>query len=83
MATPEKDSAKVEIPKTFDFGMSSTTSEDLDKYSRLGWFPRNIVRHSEGETVPKPNYNEVVVFRYFFLVGLRVHASKFLGTLME
>lgn len=60
---------KVEIPKTFGFWMSSPTLEDLDKYSGLCWSTQKLVRHSEGETIPKASYNEAVVFRDFFLVG--------------
>lgn len=61
LAPPKKDSTKVEIPWTFEFGTFSTTFEDQEKYSGLGWFARNIARHSEGEVVPKPNFNETVI----------------------
>lgn len=69
--------------KTFEFGPSSTTADDLDKYSELGWFTRSNIRHNKGKVVPKPSLNEAVVFRDFFLVGFRVPTSKFVGALME
>lgn len=75
---PEK--TKLEIPKTFEFGKSSTTSEDLDRYSVLGWFARTMAK---GDTYPEPRPNEAIVFRDFFLLEFRVPTARFVGTQME
>ena len=56
---------------SFEFGLSRVTSMELDEFAKVGWFPRNLVRPSEGEVVPDPREDEVVVFMKFFLVGLR------------
>lgn len=83
LAAPDKETNKIELLKTFKFGLSSMTTEDLDESAGLGWFARNLVRHSEGKVIPKPNANEALVFRDFFLVGLQIPVSKFVGALME
>lgn len=62
---PPKGTGKVELQKTFEFGPSLTTAVDLDNYSGLGWFARNLVRPSEGEVEPKPKVNEAVVSEIF------------------
>lgn len=41
LAALGKGSGKVEMAKTFEFGVSSITAGDLDDYSGLGWFARN------------------------------------------
>lgn len=43
----------------------------LDEFVKLGWFFRDLARPSEGKVVPDPQDDEVVVFKEFFMVGLR------------
>ena len=38
---------------------------------KAGWFARDLARPSEGEVVPDPHDDEVVVYKEFFLDGLR------------
>lgn len=56
---------------SFDFGLSRITSRDLDSFAKYKWFARDAARPSEGETVPKPHDDEVVVFKEFFDARLR------------
>ena len=56
---------------SFEFGLSRVTSSDLDKFAKAGWFARDLARPSEGEVVPDPHDDEVIVYKEFFLAGLR------------
>lgn len=38
---------------------------------KFRWFTRDATRPSEGETIPKPHKDEVVVFKEFFDARLR------------
>ena len=55
---------------SFEFGLSRVTSSNLDEFAKAGWFGRDLVRPSEGEVVPDPHDDKVVVYKEFFLVGL-------------
>jgi len=56
---------------SFAFGLSRLTSSDLDEFAKAGWFAQDLARSSEGEVVPDPHDDEVVVYKEFFLAGLR------------
>ena len=56
---------------SFEFGLSRVTLSDLDEFAKAGWFARDLMRPSEGEVVPDPHDDEVVVYKKFFLAGLR------------
>jgi hypothetical protein len=43
----------------------------LDEFTKAAWFDRDSARPSEGETVPDPYDEEVVVFKEFFYAALR------------
>ena len=60
-----------DVVVSFEFGLSRVTLRELDELAKLGWFSRDLARPSEGEVVPDPREDEVVVFMKFFLVGLR------------
>ena len=55
---------------SFEFGLSRITLSDLDEFVKAGWFARDLARPSEGEVVPDPHDDEVVVYKEF-LAGLR------------
>lgn len=68
--TKPVDSSKVvdstsDIGVSFEFGLSRVTSMELDEFAKVGWFPRNLMRLSEGEVVPDPRSNKVVGSRSF------------------
>jgi hypothetical protein len=56
---------------SFEFGLSRVTSSNLDDFAKASWFARDLARPSEGEVVPDPHDDEVVVYKEFFLAGLR------------
>ena len=56
---------------SFEFDLSRVTSSNLDKFTKAGWFAQDLVMSSEGEIVPDPHDDEVVVYKEFFLAGLR------------
>ena len=61
---------------SFEFGLSRVTSMELDEFAKVGWFPRNLVRPSEGEVVPDPHSDELVVFKEFFYSGVEVSSTS-------
>ena len=56
---------------SFEFGLSRITLSDLDEFVKAGWFARDLARPSEGEVVPNPHDDKVVVYKEFFVAGLR------------
>ena len=61
---------------SFEFGLSRITSGDLDSFARAGWFARDVARPSGGETIPKPQDDEVVGFKEFFLRWAKVSTTS-------
>jgi len=69
---------------SFDFRPSKVTKDDLEVYAKLRWFFEGDERPPEGETMPAPRDDEVVVFREYFLSGLRFPMIPFvLGVLKK
>lgn len=56
---------------SFKFGLSRVTSSDLGDFAKWGWFLHDLARPSEGETIPDPHDDEVVVYKEFFVARLR------------
>lgn len=56
---------------SFEFGPAQVTLEDLDEFGKCGWFSWDLARLLEGEVVLDPCDDEVVVYREFFVAGLR------------
>ena len=56
---------------SFKFGLSRVTSIDLDEFAKAGWFARDLASSSKGEVVPNPHDDKVVVYKEFFMAGLR------------
>jgi hypothetical protein len=53
---------------------------------KLGYFgeaERRLVRFAEEETTPAPKDDEVVVFKSFFRVGLRLPLNEMLGEVLK
>lgn len=75
--------SKAEMRKTFDFGPSLMTKERIKDLEAEGCFPRGKVRPPNGETVPKLDFNKVVVFKDFFACGLRFPSVRFLREVLE
>jgi hypothetical protein len=61
-------------PSHLDFGKSTVSEADMPMMIKLGYFgeaEKKLIRFGEEETIPKPENDEVVVFKSFFKVGLR------------
>jgi hypothetical protein len=61
-------------PSHLEFGKSTITEGDMPKLMKLGYFSetkKELVRFGGEEINPKPEKDEVVLFKSFFKVGLR------------
>jgi hypothetical protein len=61
-------------PSHIEFGKSTMKAKDFDVMKRLGYIGKkndNLIRFTGDKTISEPKDDEVVVFRSFFLAGLR------------
>jgi hypothetical protein len=61
-------------PSHLDLGKSTVSKADMTMMTKLGYFreaDKGLVRFGGEETIPKPENDEVVVFKSFFKAGLR------------
>jgi hypothetical protein len=73
-------------PSQLDFGKSTISEDDLPKLLKLGYFSeakKELVRFSGEETTPKPEKDEVVVFKSFFKAGLRFPLNKMIADVLK
>jgi hypothetical protein len=76
LATPSK-------PSHLDFGKSTVSKADLSKMVKSGYFTENqkkLLRFGGEETTPKPEKDEIVIFKSFLKAGLRF---PFMGLLQR
>jgi hypothetical protein len=69
-----------------DFGKSTISEADLPKMVKLGYFSeakKELVRFGGEETIPKPEKNEVVVFKSFFKAGLRFPLNGMIADVLK
>ena len=69
--------------RTWDFGPSLMTKDMIEDLRKLGVFGDTKVKPSQGEMIPKPQVADAVVFKDFFLCGLRFPAACFLHQVLE
>ena len=69
--------------QTWDFEPSLVTNDMIEELRQLGSFGDAKVKPPEGETIPKPKAVDAMVFRDFFLCGLRFLAVHFLRQVLE
>ena len=69
--------------RTWDFGPSLMTKDMIEELRQLGCFGDAKVKPLEGETIPKSKAANAVVFRDFFLCGLRFPAACFVRQVLE
>ena len=67
----EATEAASDVAMSFEFGPTRVTLEELDEFMKLSWFSWDLARLPEGEVVPDPRDDEVVVYQEFFMAGLR------------
>jgi hypothetical protein len=73
-------------PSHLDFGKSTISEADLPKMVKLGYFSeakKELVRFGGEETIPKPEKNEVVVFKSFFKAGLRFPLNGMIADVLK
>jgi len=61
--------SKVQMVKSWDFGPSLMTEEAIKSLEEEGCFPEGKGRPPHGKTVPRPEVDEAVVFKDFFLAA--------------
>jgi hypothetical protein len=73
-------------PSHMDFGKSTVSEADMTMMTKLGYFretEKGLVRFGEEETIPKPEDDEVVVFKSFFKAGLRFPLHRMIAEVLE
>jgi hypothetical protein len=73
-------------PSHLDFGKSTVTEDDMPMMMKLGYFGEaesKLVRFAGKEVVPKPEKDEVVVFKSFFRAGLRFPLNEMIGVVLK
>jgi hypothetical protein len=73
-------------PSHLDFGKSTISKADLSKMVKLGYFSeakKELVRFGGEEITPKPEKNEVVVFKSFFKAGLRFPLNGMIADVLK
>jgi hypothetical protein len=73
-------------PSHLDFGKSTISEADLSKMVKLGYFSeakKELICFGGEEITPKPEKNEVVVFKSFFKVGLRFPLNEMVADVLK
>jgi hypothetical protein len=73
-------------PSHLDFRKSTVSEADMPMMTKLGYFgeaEKKLFRFGEEETIPKPENNEVVVFKSFFKEGLRFPMHGMVADVLE
>jgi hypothetical protein len=73
-------------PSHLDFGKSTVSEADMPMMTKLGYFTeavKKLIRFGGEETIPKPENDEVVVFKSFFKAGLRFPLHGMITDVLE
>jgi hypothetical protein len=73
-------------PSHLDFGKSTVSEADMAMMTKLGYFReanKGLIRFGGEETIPKPENDEVVVFKSFFKAGLRFPLHGMIADVLE
>jgi hypothetical protein len=71
------------LPPSLTFGESKVTTNMVREYERAGFFPLGAGRAPLDEQIPTPRDGEVVVFRDFFICGLRFPCDPILPAILD
>jgi hypothetical protein len=66
-------------PNHLDFGKSTVSEADMTMMTKLGYFretEKGLVRFGGEETIPKPEDDEVVVFKSFFKSRVKIPSAR-------
>jgi hypothetical protein len=73
-------------PSHLDFGKSTVSEADMAMMTKLGYFreaDKRLIRFGGEEPIPKPENDEVVVFKSFFKAGLRFPLHGMIADVLE
>jgi hypothetical protein len=71
------------LPPSLVFGESKVTANMIREYEKAGFFPSGARRAPHDEQIPTPKDGEVVVFRDFFICGLRFPCDPILPAILD
>jgi hypothetical protein len=72
-------------PSHLEFGRSTVTEDDMPKLMKLGYFSeakKELILFGGEEVTPKPEKDEVVVFKSFFKAGLRFPLNEMIADVL-
>ena len=72
-------------PSHLELGRSTITEDGMPKLMKLGYFSeakKGLIRFGGEEITPKPEKDEVVVFKSFFKVGLRFPLNEMIADVL-
>jgi hypothetical protein len=72
-------------PSHLEFGRSTVTEDDMPKLMKLGYFSeakKELIHFGGEEITPKPEKDEVVVFKSFFKAGLRFPLNEMIADVL-
>ena len=73
-------------PSHLEFGRSTVTEDDMPKLMKLGYFSeakKELICFGREEITPKPEKDEVVVFKSFFKAGLRFPLNEMIADVLK
>jgi hypothetical protein len=73
-------------PRHIEFGKSIMKAEDLVLMKKLGYFGKNddeLLRFAGDKIIPEPRDDQVVVFKSFFRVGLRLPLYEIISEVLK
>jgi hypothetical protein len=76
-------SSKALYPPTFVFGKSKVTTELIKEYEEASFFPSGDGRPPSNEEIPSLEADEIIVFRDFFVCGLRFPCDSLLPSILD
>jgi hypothetical protein len=71
------------LPPSLVFGESKVTTNMIREYEKAGFFPPGAGRAPLDEQIPTPRDGEFVVFRDFFICGLRFPCDPILPAILD
>jgi hypothetical protein len=71
------------LPPSIVFGESKVTANTIREYEKVGFFSPGAWRAPLDEQIPTPRDGEVVVFRDFFICGLRFPCDPVLPAILD
>jgi hypothetical protein len=71
------------LPPSLIFGESKVTANMVREYEAAGFFPSGTKRAQLDEQIPAPKDGEIVVFRDFFICGLRFPFDPILPAILD